>query len=69
MKKRPLVITSPVASIEQLRLEHQELDRRLAGLDQRPYLTPAEQIECRTIKKLKLLKKDQIAILTRRANA
>lgn len=69
MARKPVKVPSRIPSVDQLRDEHQELDRRLNHLERRTYLTPAEQIERQTIKKLKLLKKDQIAILTRRANA
>lgn len=56
-------------TIDSLREEHQALEDRLTELNSRPYLTPSEQAEKQTIKKLKLLKKDQIAILTREAHA
>jgi hypothetical protein len=62
--RRPLSL-----SVNQLLEEHRALENKLDLLNHRHYLTPAEQIERKTIKKLKLLKKDQIAILTRSANA
>lgn len=43
--------------------EHRALDNRVRKLDKRPYLTPAEQLEVRNLKKLKLAKKDLIASL------
>ena len=69
MARKDIESALSVISVEQLLNEHQELERRLENLDRHGYLTPAEQIERKTIQKLKLLKKDQIAILTRQANA
>lgn len=43
--------------------EHRALDNRVRKLDKRPYLTPTEELEVRTLKKLKLAKKDLIASL------
>jgi hypothetical protein len=51
--------------IHRLRLEHEELERRLDELNLHVYLTPHEQIELKRIKKLKLQKKDQIHALMR----
>ena len=47
-----------------LQQEHSELQARLQELDNRLYLTPQEEFERKTIQKLKLQKKDQIAALT-----
>ena len=46
-----------------LKQEHSELQARLEELDNRIYLTPQEEFERKTIQKLKLQKKDQIAAL------
>lgn len=45
--------------------EHKNLDEQLSELDGRVYLTPEEQLEKQRIKKLKLLKKDQMAEIIR----
>jgi hypothetical protein len=55
--------------IERLRGEHEELERRLAALDDHVYLTPDEQLERRRIQKLKLQKKDQLHALRQAADA
>jgi uncharacterized protein YdcH (DUF465 family) len=41
--------------------EHQSLERQLATLETRAYLTPEEQVERSRIKKRKLATKDRIA--------
>jgi hypothetical protein len=46
--------------LRQLQDEHRDLERRLAELDKHLYLSPREQQERATLKKLKLLKKDAI---------
>ncbi len=43
-----------------LREEHRELDARIAGMADRPYLSAEEQVEVARLKKLKLKKKEQI---------
>ena len=48
---------------ERLRREHTELKARLNELNSRLYLSPAEELERKTIQKLKLQKKDRIAAL------
>jgi len=50
-------------SIERLKEEHAELKRRVKELHARPYLSPEEQMEAKTLQKMKLLKKDAIAAL------
>jgi len=49
--------------IEKLRAEHAELKQRVKELHSRPYLSPEEQLEAKTLQKMKLLKKDAIAAL------
>lgn len=49
--------------IERLQREHNELKSRLTELNSRVYLSPAEELERKTIQKLKLAKKDRIATL------
>ncbi|MBK6683933.1 MAG: hypothetical protein IPG45_05620 [Deltaproteobacteria bacterium] len=51
------------AEIERLRKEHQELKARLSELNSRLYLSPEEEVERKTIQKLKLQKKDRLAAL------
>ena len=46
--------------------EHRALDERVRQLGKRSYLTPAEQIEIRKLKKLKLAKKDLIVAIEAR---
>ena len=48
---------------QRLRREHTELESRLAELNSRVYLNPQEQLEKKTLQKLKLAKKDRIAAL------
>lgn len=51
------------AEIERLKREHQELKARLSELNSRLYLSPEEEVERKTIQKLKLQKKDRLAAL------
>lgn len=55
------------AEVERLEREHNELKARLSELNSRLYLSPEEEIERKTIQKLKLLKKDKLAYLTSHA--
>ena len=59
------------ARIELLRHQHQSLKAQLIELRDHPYLNAEEQIEFRTLQKMKLLKKDSLAMLlaTNRGNA
>lgn len=50
-------------TIEKLKQEHADLKRRVKELHARPYLSPEEQLEAKTLQKMKLLKKDAIAAL------
>ena len=52
------------SEIERLHREHNELKARLSELNSRLYLSPEEEIERKTIQKLKLQKKDRLALLT-----
>lgn len=49
--------------IHQLKSDHQTLKAQLIELRDRPYLTVEEQIEVRTLQKMKLMKKDSLAML------
>jgi uncharacterized protein len=49
--------------IDRLQREHKELKARLSELNSRLYLSPDEEIERKTIQKLKLQKKDRLAAL------
>lgn len=53
-----------MAELERLRREHGELKARLSELNSRLFLSPGEEVERKTIQKLKLIKKDRIAALT-----
>ena len=57
---------STEGEVERLEREHRELKARLSELNSRLYLSPEEEIERKTIQKLKLAKKDRIAILSNR---
>ena len=56
--------TSAQGILEDLRREHRALDLRIKELAKMAYLTPTEQMEQKRLKKLKLLKKDQIHTLS-----
>ncbi|MBM4129090.1 MAG: DUF465 domain-containing protein [Nitrospira sp.] len=45
--------------------EHQKLEKLLAELDSKRFLTPEEEYERKRIQKQKLLKKDRMAALVR----
>jgi len=45
--------------------EHRNLDRLLADIDNRRYLTPEEEVERKKLQKLKLLRKDKMAAIVR----
>ena len=49
--------------IKQLKSDHQALKAQLIELRDRPYLSVEEQIEIRTLQKMKLMKKDSLAML------
>ena len=49
--------------ITQLKSDHQALKAQLLELRGRPYLSVEEQIEIRTLQKMKLMKKDSLAML------
>lgn len=49
--------------IQQLKNDHQALKAQLLELRDQPYLTVEEQIEVRTLQKMKLMKKDSLAML------
>ena len=53
--------------VERLEREHRELKARLSELNSRLYLSPEEEVERKTIQKLKLAKKDRIALLLKRS--
>ena len=51
------------AEAERLKREHSELKARLSELNSRLYLSPQEELEKKTLQKLKLQKKDRLAAL------
>lgn len=51
------------AEYQRLDREHRELKARLSELNSRLYLSPEEEVERKTIQKLKLAKKDRLAAL------
>lgn len=51
--------------LETLEQEHQDLDKQLQRLERRGHLTPTEQRKAKELKKLKLRRKDAIAVLRR----
>jgi uncharacterized protein YdcH (DUF465 family) len=56
---------SPDTILARLEEEHRMLKMRVAELDRRAFLTPAEQREAADLKKKKLAKKDRIEELRR----
>jgi len=46
--------------LRQFYLEHLELEKQLASLQHKHYLTPEEELECKRIQKIKLAGKDRI---------
>ena len=63
------IVAGDSADLATLVAEHRALDDRVRKLGRRPYLTSAEQQEIRTLKKMKLAKKDLIATLSERRDA
>ena len=55
-----------VRMVEKLREEHRSLDARVQEMSSRRYLTPTEEYELKRLQKLKLAKKDEIAMLLAR---
>ena len=47
--------------------QHREYERQLAELDRLPHLQPDQEVERRTIQKLKLAGKDRMAAIVREA--
>ncbi|HJL31580.1 MAG TPA: DUF465 domain-containing protein [Polyangiaceae bacterium LLY-WYZ-15_(1-7)] len=52
--------SDPEFLMSRLEKKHSKLDSRVSELTERPYLTPAEQMEARRLKKKKLELKDQL---------
>ena len=71
----PIKIEEPVAEkllaenevFQRLWAEHQRFERQLADLDRLHHLLPAQELERRTIQKLKLAGKDKMAAIVREA--
>jgi len=69
----PMKIEEPVAmkllaenvEFQRLWAEHQRYEAQLAELDRHAYLLPEQELERRTIQKLKLAGKDRMAALVR----
>ncbi len=57
--------TMAVERVRELEKEHQDLKTAVRRLERRAYLTPPEQREISSLKKQKLLAKDQIALIKR----
>ncbi len=55
------------ATFQRLRTQHQEYERQLAELDRLHHLLPHQELERRTLQKLKLAGKDKMAALVREA--
>jgi hypothetical protein len=45
--------------------EHMILEKQLASMDRKPYLTPEEEFERKTVQKLKLAGKDEMIEICR----
>ena len=56
-------------TIEELRGQHQDHERRLEELKQQQWLSPEEQMEEKRLKKLKLHLKDQMERLRKTASS
>ncbi len=52
-----------VAALERLRGEHRALDEQIRVLEQRRYVTVAEELEIKRLERMKLAKKDEIAMV------
>jgi hypothetical protein len=52
-----------IGSVEQLARVHRAMDKRVWELGRHAYLTPAEQVEIRELKKLKLATKDRMTAI------
>lgn len=52
---------------QRLRAQHERYERQLADLDRLPHLQPDQELERRTIQKLKLAGKDRMAAIEREA--
>jgi len=71
----PMKIEEPVAErllaenqdFQRLWAQHQLYERQLADLDRLHHLTPNQELERRTIQKLKLAGKDKMAAIEREA--
>jgi uncharacterized protein YdcH (DUF465 family) len=50
-----------------LRVQHQQYEQQLADLDRLHHLNPEQELERRTIQKLKLAGKDRMAAIEREA--
>jgi hypothetical protein len=59
-------LEQPSPTYEELQNQHQVHERRLEELKQKAWLTPDEELEEKTLKKLKLRIKDQMVHLSRR---
>lgn len=57
----PRALDALQAEYERLDREHRELKARLSELNSRLYLSADEEVERKTIQKLKLAKKDRLA--------
>jgi hypothetical protein len=57
------------AAYQRLWARHQRYERQLADLDRLPHLTPEQELERRTIQKLKLAGKDEMASIAREAGS
>jgi len=59
-------LTAESEKFRKLGEEHRLLDEKLARMSDRVYLSADEQLEKKKVKKLKLLKKDQMAEMIRK---
>ena len=56
-------------AFQRLWARHQRYEQQLADLDRFRYLTPEQELERKTIQKLKLAGKDEMAAMVREAEA
>ena len=49
--------------VQNLKLEHRIIDEKISVLEERLYLSPSEQMDCKRLKKLRLVLRDRLLAL------
>jgi hypothetical protein len=68
MNPNPEQVEQTTPTFEELKVQHQDHERRLEELKNKSWLTPDEEMEEKRLKKLKLHLKDQMERLRRSAS-